>query len=67
MGYRQYTMTCFLNSGAHRLPHRLRNGYDLVIQALEGMMHITGTEETPCKTGVALIDIITGLYAQNAI
>ena len=48
-------------------PYRLRNGYDLVIQALGGMMHITGTEETPCKTGVALIDIITGLYAQNAI
>ena len=31
------------------------------------MMFITGTETQPCKTGVALIDIITGLYAQNAI
>lgn len=33
-------------------PYRLRNGYDLVIQAMGGMMHVTGTEETPCKTGV---------------
>ena len=47
-------------------PYKHRSGYDLVIQALGGMMHITGNEE-PCRTGVALIDIITGMYAQNAI
>eukprot|EP01084_Bolivina_argentea_P184921 318922_1 len=48
-------------------PYKYKNGYDLVIQAMGGMMYVTGTKDEPCKTGVALIDIITGLYAQNAI
>lgn len=39
-------------------------GYDFTIQALSGLMAITG-EETgpPMKVGVALTDIITGLFA----
>eukprot|EP01083_Nonionella_stella_P236686 831036_1 len=51
----------------HYGPYKYRSGYDLVIQAMGGMMHVTGTKDDPCKTGVALIDLLTGLYAQNAI
>jgi crotonobetainyl-CoA:carnitine CoA-transferase CaiB-like acyl-CoA transferase len=43
-------------------------GYDFAIQALSGLMSITGPAEgPPCKTGVALTDILTGQYAAVAI
>lgn len=37
-------------------------GYDLLVQAVGGLMSITGSADTePSKVGVALVDIITGL------
>jgi crotonobetainyl-CoA:carnitine CoA-transferase CaiB-like acyl-CoA transferase len=43
-------------------------GYDFAIQALSGLMSITGPPEgPPYKVGVALTDIITGLYAAVAV
>ncbi|MGO4188606.1 CaiB/BaiF CoA transferase family protein [Pseudarthrobacter sp. TAF60_1] len=40
-------------------------GYDLLVQALGGLMSITGSPETePTKAGVALVDVLTG---QNAL
>jgi crotonobetainyl-CoA:carnitine CoA-transferase CaiB-like acyl-CoA transferase len=42
--------------------------YDLVIQAIGGMMGVTGVEgEPPVKVGVATADLFTGLYATSAI
>lgn len=39
-------------------------GYDFAIQAMSGLMAITGpVEGPPCKVGVAVADVITGLYA----
>lgn len=39
-------------------------GYDLAIQAMAGLMSITGvTDGAPMKVGVAISDVITGLYA----
>lgn len=39
-------------------------GYDLVAQAVGGLMSVTGSEESGLmKTGVALVDVITGLHA----
>ena len=39
-------------------------GYDLVVQAAAGLMSITGEPEgEPMKVGVAITDVITGLYA----
>ena len=39
-------------------------GYDLVIQAMAGVMSITGEPEgMPMKIGVAITDVLTGLYA----
>jgi crotonobetainyl-CoA:carnitine CoA-transferase CaiB-like acyl-CoA transferase len=39
-------------------------GYDFVLQAESGLMHITGTiDGAPVKHGVAIVDIATGLYA----
>ncbi|MEH6563887.1 MAG: CaiB/BaiF CoA-transferase family protein [Halopseudomonas sp.] len=53
-------------------PYAKRAGYDFMIQAMGGLMSITGRAENeegagPVKAGVALTDILTGLYASNAI
>ena len=53
-------------------PYAPRAGYDFLIQGLGGLMSITGHPEGtagggPMKVGVALTDILTGLYASNAI
>jgi crotonobetainyl-CoA:carnitine CoA-transferase CaiB-like acyl-CoA transferase len=43
-------------------------GYDYAIQALSGLMSITGpVEGPPSKIGVAATDVLTGLYAGVAI
>jgi crotonobetainyl-CoA:carnitine CoA-transferase CaiB-like acyl-CoA transferase len=43
-------------------------GYDFAVQALSGLMSITGpVEGPPCKVGVAVTDVQTGLYGAIAI
>jgi crotonobetainyl-CoA:carnitine CoA-transferase CaiB-like acyl-CoA transferase len=43
-------------------------GYDFAIQGLSGLMSITGpVEGPPCKVGVAVTDVLTGLYAATAV
>ncbi len=43
-------------------------GYDLLVQALGGLMSITGeADRDPQKVGVALVDILTGLFATSGI
>jgi crotonobetainyl-CoA:carnitine CoA-transferase CaiB-like acyl-CoA transferase len=49
-------------------PYAERAGYDLMIQAMSGMMSITGQAEgAPTRVGVAIIDVFTGIYATSAI
>ncbi|MBK6595279.1 MAG: CoA transferase [Burkholderiales bacterium] len=53
-------------------PYAGRAGYDLMIQAMSGMMDITGRADGtpgggPQRVGVALIDLFTGVYACSAI
>ena len=53
-------------------PYAERAGYDLMVQAMTGMMSITGRADTepgggPLRVGVAVIDLFTGMYASNAI
>lgn len=43
-------------------------GYDSIISAMYGMQHITGPEDgEPIKPGVAVTDILTGIYSYGAI
>jgi len=43
-------------------------GYDLLLQAMSGLMSVTGeTDGRPIKVGAALIDMICGLFAANGI
>ncbi|MBU2965938.1 CaiB/BaiF CoA-transferase family protein [Amphritea sp. 2_MG-2023] len=49
-------------------PYAERAGYDFMIQAMGGLMSVTGEPDgQPMKVGVALVDVMTGLYACNAI
>lgn len=62
------SITGFGQSG----PYATRPGYDFMIQALGGLMSLTGLPEGeegagPVKVGVALTDILTGLYSTTAI
>jgi crotonobetainyl-CoA:carnitine CoA-transferase CaiB-like acyl-CoA transferase len=57
------SITGFGSSEGAALP-----GYDLLVQALGGLMSITGTPEgEPQKVGVALVDVICGLFASTGI
>ena len=62
------SITGFGQSG----PYAARPGYDFLIQAMGGLMSITGVPDDeagagPQKVGVALTDILTGLYATIGI
>ncbi len=62
------SVTGFGQSG----PYAERAGYDLMIQAMSGLMSITGQADGepgggPMRMGVALIDVLTGIYACSAI
>jgi crotonobetainyl-CoA:carnitine CoA-transferase CaiB-like acyl-CoA transferase len=53
-------------------PYAERAGYDFMIQAVGGLMSVTGRADDevgagPVKVGVAVTDILTGLYASNAV
>lgn len=53
-------------------PYAARAGYDFLIQGLGGLMSVTGRKEGeegagPVKVGVALTDVLTGLYATSSI
>jgi crotonobetainyl-CoA:carnitine CoA-transferase CaiB-like acyl-CoA transferase len=52
----------FGESGGADLP-----GYDPLVQAVGGLMSITGPPGRPSKVGVALVDVIAGLYATTAV
>lgn len=58
------SITGFGGSGAGaELP-----GYDLLVQALGGLMSVTGEPDgEPLKVGVALVDVVAGLYAAVGI
>eukprot|EP00794_Sanderia_malayensis_P009241 gene9241-10216_t len=49
-------------------PYANRGGYDVTAAAIGGLMNITGPPDgDPCRVGVAITDITTGLYAHGAI
>jgi len=49
-------------------PYKNRTGYDLVASAVGGLMSITGEEGgPPVKVGIAITDVVTGLFAHGAV
>jgi len=61
-------VVCSISGYGRTGPLRELAGYDYAVQALSGLMAITGpVEGPPSKVGVAVTDILTGLYAAVAI
>ncbi|MDC3091378.1 CoA transferase [Rickettsiales bacterium] len=59
---------CSITGFGQTGPYSSRGGYDYLVQALGGIMSITGLEKGgPTKIGVGVSDIITGLYSTIAI
>jgi crotonobetainyl-CoA:carnitine CoA-transferase CaiB-like acyl-CoA transferase len=59
---------CAITGYGQTGPYRDRPGYDFAIQAEGGLMSITGPAHgEPYKAGVAITDVLTGLFAANAI
>jgi crotonobetainyl-CoA:carnitine CoA-transferase CaiB-like acyl-CoA transferase len=61
-------VVCSISGFGRTGPWRGAPGYDFAIQALSGLMSITGpVEGPPCKTGVAVTDVLTGMFAATAL
>ena len=63
---------CSITGYGQTGPDAHRAGYDFAIQASGGLMSITGEREgtpgsEPQKVGVAVVDVMTGVYATTAI
>ena len=63
---------CSITGFGQTGPYAERPGYDALIQAMGGLMSVTGEPDDapgggPQKVGVAVVDLLTGLYATNAI
>lgn len=59
---------CSITGYGQSGPYAQRPGYDVAAAAVGGLMHITGPKDgEPCKVGVAVTDLSTGLYAYGSI
>ena len=63
---------CSITGFGQTGPYAERPGYDALVQAMGGLMSITGEPDStpgggPQKVGVAVVDVLTGLYATSAI
>ncbi|MEM8986002.1 MAG: CaiB/BaiF CoA-transferase family protein [Pseudomonadota bacterium] len=63
---------CSITGFGHDGPYAQRAGYDYLIQAMGGLMSITGQPDgapgaEPMKVGVAVADLFTGMYAVTGV
>ncbi|XBQ16083.1 MAG: CaiB/BaiF CoA-transferase family protein [Oceanicaulis sp.] len=62
---------CSITGFGQTGPLKDRPGYDFLIQAMGGLMSVTGEdapeEERPMKVGVPAVDLFTGVYAAGAV
>ncbi len=59
---------CSITGFGQTGPRRDQPGYDVMIQAMSGLMSVTGDPDgPPQKAGVAVADLFTGFYAATAI
>ncbi|PXW96573.1 crotonobetainyl-CoA:carnitine CoA-transferase CaiB-like acyl-CoA transferase [Sphaerotilus hippei] len=63
---------CSITGFGQTGPYAARAGYDFLIQGMGGLMSVTGRSDGepgagPQKAGVALVDVMTGLYATIAV
>ncbi|MBY8863606.1 CoA transferase [Nocardia sp. CA2R105] len=67
-----HVVMCSVTGFGQDGPYRARPGYDGIFQAVSGMMSVSGIPDgqpgaSPMKSGLSLVDLLTGLYATSAI
>jgi len=60
-------ITCDISGYGAGGPYTQKKAYDLLIQSEAGVLSVTGTPDTPCKVGISIADIATGMHAYSAI
>ena len=60
-------ITCSISGYGPGGPYEGRKAYDLLIQAEAGLLSITGTPDTPAKSGISIADICSGVTAYHSI
>ena len=59
---------CSVTGFGRDTPYSQLPGYDTIVEALGGLMSITGPADgPPSKVGVAIVDVVTGLFCSTAI
>src|SRR6185503_1628697 len=59
---------CSISGFGHSGPRKDQPGYDAVVQAEAGLMSITGARDgPPYRLGVAIADIVSGMFAAQGI
>ncbi len=58
---------CSISGFGQTGPWRDRGGFDLVAQAMSGVLSVTGGPDSPAKVGVPISDLNAGLFASHAI
>lgn len=59
---------CSITGFGHTGPYAHHAGYDFIVQGMSGLMSVTGEpDRQPQKTGIAITDVFTGVYATTAI
>ena len=60
-------IVCDISGYGNEGPYRDKKAYDLLIQSEAGYLSVTGTPETPNKSGNSIADIAAGMYAYTNI
>jgi crotonobetainyl-CoA:carnitine CoA-transferase CaiB-like acyl-CoA transferase len=59
---------CSISGFGHTGPRSAQPGYDAIMQAEGGLMSITGAADTPpVRLGVAIVDIVSGMFAAYGV
>lgn len=58
---------CSISGYGKEGPFSHKKAYDLLVQSESGVLSITGSEDFPAKTGIAIVDIASGMYALTSI
>ncbi len=59
---------CAISGFGHTGPYASRPAYDMIVQAMGGVMSVTGyAGEAPARVGVSIGDLAAGLYGASAI
>jgi len=60
-------IVCDISGYGNEGPYRDKKAYDLLIQSEAGFLSVTGTPDTPSKSGNSIADIAAGMYAYTNI